>query len=306
MSFAILGGPGRGETAGNEIDLTRSGGGCDGGERVNGTETAGDRHRIPRVAAFAPRPLWFADWAAQEIIAVDPEGSSEVIVPGDSRPSRCVDGCRMGGLLIVAGREGRLLRHEPDGSLETYADLGGLVEKGLRERDRRRRPRQRLSQQCRLRLCRAGVRARHYRGGRAGRLGLKGGRRRRLPQRHGCNRRRLDPDRRRVLRRQADRVLYRRRTAALTNRSNLGRYHRRPHPRRDLSSTATAPPGTPMLAQGYCVRVREGGELLQTIELDRGCFRLRARRRGRGERFSSSPRSGVARKSCKAGKRTRC
>ena len=44
-----------------------------------------------------------------------------------------VDWLRDGRMLIVAGREGLLLRREPDGSLATYADLNGLSDRGWNE-----------------------------------------------------------------------------------------------------------------------------------------------------------------------------
>jgi sugar lactone lactonase YvrE len=71
--------------------------------------------------------LWLSDWVAQEIIAVDRNGTSEVVLrmPNPNLPF-CIDWLPDGRLLVVAGREGRLLRTEPDGSLATYADLGGL------------------------------------------------------------------------------------------------------------------------------------------------------------------------------------
>jgi sugar lactone lactonase YvrE len=75
--------------------------------------------------------LWFADWGAQEVIALDPSGASEVIVRVDF-PSfpMCIDRLPDGRLLIVSGRDGRLLRREPDGSLVTHADLSALSGKG--------------------------------------------------------------------------------------------------------------------------------------------------------------------------------
>ena len=69
--------------------------------------------------------LWFADWGAQELIAVDLEGSSEVVVRVPSFPF-CVDWLPDGRLLIVSARDRLLLRREPDGSLATHADLSGL------------------------------------------------------------------------------------------------------------------------------------------------------------------------------------
>jgi len=71
--------------------------------------------------------LWFSDWGAREVIAVDLEGNSEVMVRVDF-PSfpLCIDFLPDGRLLIVAGRDGLLLRREPDGSLVTHADLNSL------------------------------------------------------------------------------------------------------------------------------------------------------------------------------------
>jgi sugar lactone lactonase YvrE len=67
--------------------------------------------------------LWFSDWGTQEVIAVDLEGDSEVILEGTSFPL-CVDWLPDGRLLVVSAREGLLLRREPDGSLVTHGDLG--------------------------------------------------------------------------------------------------------------------------------------------------------------------------------------
>ena len=71
--------------------------------------------------------LWFADWGTQELIAVDLEGRSEVIVRAPSSPF-CIDWLPDGRLLIVSARERLLLRREFDGSLLTHADLSGLSE----------------------------------------------------------------------------------------------------------------------------------------------------------------------------------
>jgi len=71
--------------------------------------------------------LWFSDWGAQQVIAVDLEGKSEVIVHVQF-PSfpMCIDFLPNGHLLVVSARDGLLLCMEPDGSLVTYADLTGL------------------------------------------------------------------------------------------------------------------------------------------------------------------------------------
>jgi sugar lactone lactonase YvrE len=66
--------------------------------------------------------LWFADWGAGEIIAVDTEGKSEVIVEVAAVPL-CFDWLPDGRLLVVAGT--RLLRQDGDELVE-HADLSGL------------------------------------------------------------------------------------------------------------------------------------------------------------------------------------
>lgn len=69
--------------------------------------------------------LWLSDWGAQEVLAVDLEGTSEVIVRPSTFPF-CIDRLPDGRLLIVSGGNGLLLRREPDGSLVTHADLSRL------------------------------------------------------------------------------------------------------------------------------------------------------------------------------------
>jgi sugar lactone lactonase YvrE len=69
--------------------------------------------------------LWFSDWGAQEVIAVDLEGESEVITRIQSFPF-CIDFLPDGRLLVVSARDRLLLRMEPDGSLVTHADLTSL------------------------------------------------------------------------------------------------------------------------------------------------------------------------------------
>jgi sugar lactone lactonase YvrE len=74
--------------------------------------------------------LWFSDWAAHEIIAVDPEGASEVMLRV-SFPSipMCIDWLPDGrGPLVLSPSDGLLLRREPDGSLVTHADASALSE----------------------------------------------------------------------------------------------------------------------------------------------------------------------------------
>ena len=72
--------------------------------------------------------LWLSDWGAQEILAVDPSGTSEVMVRSEFGLPFCIDWLADGRLLVVSGGTGLLLRREPDGTLVTHADLRGLGE----------------------------------------------------------------------------------------------------------------------------------------------------------------------------------
>ena len=75
--------------------------------------------------------LWFADWARQEIIAVDLDGKSEVMLrsPGGGGFSPvCFDWRPDGRLLLVSGVTRSVVRQEPDGTLVTHADLSGAFD----------------------------------------------------------------------------------------------------------------------------------------------------------------------------------
>jgi len=76
--------------------------------------------------------LWFSDWGAQEVIAVDLEGSSEVITRILSFPF-CIDFLPDGRLLVVSARDRLLLRRESDGRLVTHASLGSLSDRPWNE-----------------------------------------------------------------------------------------------------------------------------------------------------------------------------
>jgi len=67
--------------------------------------------------------LYFSDWSAGEVIAVDLAGRSEVIARVKSLPL-CTAFLPDGRLVIVSSPDGRLVRREPDGTLVTHADLG--------------------------------------------------------------------------------------------------------------------------------------------------------------------------------------
>jgi sugar lactone lactonase YvrE len=71
--------------------------------------------------------FWFADWMAGEVRAVGMDGKSEVIVRADfpSMPM-CIDWLPDGRLLVVSSSEGLIKRREPDGTLVDHATLGDL------------------------------------------------------------------------------------------------------------------------------------------------------------------------------------
>src|SRR4051794_16941472 len=69
--------------------------------------------------------IWFADWLAGEVVAVDPEaGTREVVVRHSSLPL-CFDFLPAGSPVLVSSTERALLRVGPDGRLERYAELAG-------------------------------------------------------------------------------------------------------------------------------------------------------------------------------------
>lgn len=109
-------------------------------------------HTLLTGLAFGESPrwhqdrLWFADWGTQEVIAVELDGKSEVIVRvptarpetrlnfgGAGQGPFSIDWLPDGRLLIVSGRDRLLLRREPDGRLVTHADLTSLSDHGWNE-----------------------------------------------------------------------------------------------------------------------------------------------------------------------------
>jgi sugar lactone lactonase YvrE len=71
--------------------------------------------------------LWLANWGAQEIVAVDSQGRQETVARVPTTVPFSIDWLPDGRLVVVSGREARLLRQEQDGSLVTHADLRGLA-----------------------------------------------------------------------------------------------------------------------------------------------------------------------------------
>lgn len=74
--------------------------------------------------------LWVSDWGTREVVAVDPAGEAEVMARLDfpSFQAICIDWLPDGRLLIVSSGDGLLLCREPDGTLAPHADLNGVDE----------------------------------------------------------------------------------------------------------------------------------------------------------------------------------
>jgi len=72
--------------------------------------------------------LWFSDWGAEKLYAVDLDGNSELIVEVPSFPF-CIDWTPEDQLLIVSARRRAILKFAPDGSLSEFADLSVLSDR---------------------------------------------------------------------------------------------------------------------------------------------------------------------------------
>ncbi|MGW0250397.1 SMP-30/gluconolactonase/LRE family protein [Nocardia goodfellowii] len=69
--------------------------------------------------------LWFSDWGAGQVIALDDDHRHEVVASVDSFPM-CIDFLPGGQLLIVDSARQRLLRRDPSGELVQHADLAAI------------------------------------------------------------------------------------------------------------------------------------------------------------------------------------
>lgn len=69
--------------------------------------------------------LWLSDWATGEVLALGLDGGREVISQRQSFPL-CIDHLPDGRLLMVSSAERRLLRREQDGTIVTHAELSDV------------------------------------------------------------------------------------------------------------------------------------------------------------------------------------
>ncbi len=211
--------------------------------------------------------LWLADWGAHEVIAVDMDGKSEVAAEVASFPFS-IDWLPDGRLLAVSAADRRLLRREGDGSLVTHAELAKTSERPWNEIV--------VDGQGNVYLNNIGF---NFPGGdfAPGLIAL------------------VSPDG--SVRRVADELAFPNGMAVTADNSTLvlaesygnvltafdiaadGTLSNR---RRWADLGEDVPDGICLDTEGavwyadvphqHCVRVREGGEVLQTIKVDRGCF----------------------------------
>jgi sugar lactone lactonase YvrE len=72
--------------------------------------------------------IWFSDWTAGQVIVLDPDGTHEVVLNVASFPL-CFDFLPDGRLLVVDSARRQMLRREADGTVVTHADLASLSDK---------------------------------------------------------------------------------------------------------------------------------------------------------------------------------
>lgn len=202
--------------------------------------------------------VWFSNWGKQEVVAVDLEGKAEIMARVSTTIPFCIDFLPDGRLLIVSGQEGLLLRREPDGALVTHADLRSLSQHPWNE-------------------IVVDGRGNAYINGGPGIIALltPGGTPRQVAEGIAFpNGMAITPDNSTLIIAES----HGKRLTAFDIAADGSLSHRRVWA--DLGDGV--PDGICIDAEGAvwyadvpnkrCVRVREGGELLQTVEVDRGCF----------------------------------
>lgn len=88
--------------------------------------------RFGESARWHDRRVWFADWAAGEVISLDEQGTPKIEAQIPSFPL-CFDFLPDGRLLLASSADRKLLRREADGMLTEYADLGSISHKPWNE-----------------------------------------------------------------------------------------------------------------------------------------------------------------------------
>ncbi|MQA02353.1 MAG: SMP-30/gluconolactonase/LRE family protein [Streptosporangiales bacterium] len=82
--------------------------------------------KIGESARWHDGRLWLSNWGTHHVLAVEPDGTTEVTATVPTTIPFSFDWLPSGELLVVSGPEGRLLRQQADGSLVDHADTAQL------------------------------------------------------------------------------------------------------------------------------------------------------------------------------------
>jgi sugar lactone lactonase YvrE len=85
---------------------------------------------MPESARWHEGRFWFAHWGTGEVVAVDLDGTSEVMARGPAGLGWSIDWLPDGRLLVTGPS---LMRQEPDGAMVHHADLSGVARHGWNE-----------------------------------------------------------------------------------------------------------------------------------------------------------------------------
>ena len=103
-----------------------------GDERPPGMHLLMEGRGLVESARWRDGRFWFADWTAGEIIAIGLDGTSEVVARVASLPL-CFDWLPDGRLIAIDAVRNLLLVQAASGDLETYADLSRLSHYGCND-----------------------------------------------------------------------------------------------------------------------------------------------------------------------------
>lgn len=85
-----------------------------------------DRLGLPESPRWHDDKLWFCNWTTGDIVAIGADGAAEVMAHVETTVPYSIDWLPDGTLLVVSGQEKRLLRRGIDGSLTAYANLSAF------------------------------------------------------------------------------------------------------------------------------------------------------------------------------------
>jgi sugar lactone lactonase YvrE len=87
--------------------------------------------RFPESVRWHDGRLWFCNWLASEVVALDPsDGAAQVVAEAPVPIPFCIDWLPDGRMLVTAGGERTVLAATGDGMLEPYADLTSVFTRG--------------------------------------------------------------------------------------------------------------------------------------------------------------------------------